>query len=206
MLPAWSRDLPGHGAVLAMHAFGLEESGEYEHAEQSARAALALDPDNARAHHVMAHVFEMTGRAEAGIRWLRQNAAAWAVGSTVARHCFWHLALFHLARGEIDAALALYDERIAPGADSGLADLIDASALLWRVHLRGVDAGARWQVLADAWAPFSDDSLLQLQRPARDAGVRRRRRPRARSPSRAGRSPRAARGARAMARPRASSV
>ena len=162
VLPAWSRDLPGHGAVLAMHAFGLEESGEYEHAEQSARAALALDPDNARAHHAMAHVFEMTGRAEAGIRWLHGNAAAWAIGSTVGRHCFWHLALFHLARGEIDAALALYDERIGPGADTGLADLIDASALLWRLHLRGVDPGARWQVLADAWAPFSDDSYCSF--------------------------------------------
>jgi tetratricopeptide (TPR) repeat protein len=162
VLPAWSRELPGHGAVLAMHAFGLEESGEYEQAEQSARGALALDPDNARAHHVMAHVFEMTGRAEAGIRWLRQNVAAWAVGSTVARHCFWHLALFHLARGELDAALALYDDRIAPASDSSLADLIDASALLWRVHLREVHAGARWQVLADAWAPFSDDAYCSF--------------------------------------------
>ena len=123
-------DLPGYGAVLAMHAFGLEESGEYEHAEQSARAALALDPGNARAHHAMAHVFEMTGRAEAGIRWLRENTAGWAAGSTVARHCFWHLALFHLARGEIGAALALYDERIGPGPDADVADLIDASALL----------------------------------------------------------------------------
>src|SRR4029077_229575 len=102
------------------------------------------------------------GRTEAGIRWLRQNAAAWAVGSTVARHCFWHLALFHLARDEVDDALALYDERIAPAADSGLADLIDASALLWRVHLRGVHAGARCQVLADAWAPFSDDAYCSF--------------------------------------------
>ena len=162
VLPAWSRGLPGYGAVLAMHAFGLEESGEYEQAEQSARAALDLDPGNARAHHALAHVFEMTGRAEAGIRWLRGNAAAWAVGSTVARHCFWHLALFHLARGEIGAALALYDEHIAATADAGVADLIDASALLWRLHLRGVDAGARWQVLAEAWAPFSDDAFCSF--------------------------------------------
>jgi tetratricopeptide (TPR) repeat protein len=161
VLPAWSRDLPGYGAVLAMHAFGLEESGEYEHAEQSARAALALDPHNARAHHAMAHIFEMTGRAEAGVRWMKDNAAAWG-GSTAARHCFWHLALFHLARGEIDDTLALYDERIQPGPDAGVADLIDASALLWRLHLRGVDPGARWQVVADAWAPFSDDAFCSF--------------------------------------------
>jgi tetratricopeptide (TPR) repeat protein len=162
VLPAWSRDLPGYSAVLAMHAFGLEESGEYEHAEQGARAALALDPHNARAHHAMAHVFEMTGRAEAGVRWMKENADGWAAGSIVVRHCFWHLALFHLACGEVDEALALYDERICPGSHAGVADLIDASALLWRLHLRGVNPGARWRVVADAWAPFSDDAFCSF--------------------------------------------
>ncbi len=34
VLPAWSSDLPGYHAVLAMHAFGLEESGDYERAER----------------------------------------------------------------------------------------------------------------------------------------------------------------------------
>ena len=34
VLPAWSSDLPGYHAVLAMHAFGLEECGEYERAER----------------------------------------------------------------------------------------------------------------------------------------------------------------------------
>ena len=33
VLPAWSRELPGYHAVLAMHAFGLEECGDYAHAE-----------------------------------------------------------------------------------------------------------------------------------------------------------------------------
>ncbi len=30
-------------------------------------------------------------------------------------------------------------------------EMIDASALLWRLELRGVDVGARWSALADAW-------------------------------------------------------
>jgi len=60
VLPAWSATLPDYDAVLAMHAFGLEECVEYERAEEVARAVLALNPANARAHHVMAHVFEMT--------------------------------------------------------------------------------------------------------------------------------------------------
>ena len=64
VLPAWSSGLPGYHSVLAMHAFALEECGEFERAEQAARAALALNPLDARAHHVMAHVFEMTDRPD----------------------------------------------------------------------------------------------------------------------------------------------
>ena len=49
VLPAWSRDMPGYHAVLAMHAFGLVENGEYARAEDVARAALDLQPLDARA-------------------------------------------------------------------------------------------------------------------------------------------------------------
>jgi hypothetical protein len=33
--------------------------------------------------------------------------------------------------------------------------MIDASALLWRLSLRGVDVGARWAAIADNWAPVA---------------------------------------------------
>jgi tetratricopeptide (TPR) repeat protein len=161
--PAWSPELPGYGAVLAMHAFSLEECGDYGPAEATALAALALDSRDARAHHVMAHVFEMTARGDAGVRWMSEHVAGWGVASTVATHCFWHLALFHLGRGELDLALALYDQRIGGGNDNGdLADLIDRSALLWRIRLSGGDPGRRWTALAAAWAPFGDDAFCSF--------------------------------------------
>jgi hypothetical protein len=34
--------------------------------------------------------------------------------------------------------------------------MIDAAALLWRLHLRGVDVGDRWQTVADRFAPAAD--------------------------------------------------
>ena len=34
-------------------------------------------------------------------------------------------------------------------------EMIDASAMLWRLHLRGVDVGDRWQAVADAWEPHA---------------------------------------------------
>jgi tetratricopeptide (TPR) repeat protein len=162
VLPAWSSDVPGYGAVLAMYAFSLEECGEYHRAEHIARAALSLNPLNARAHHVMAHLFEMTERPGAGVRWMGQHTAGWDLNSVVATHCCWHLALFHLAQGRIDRALDLYDRRIGAGHTTEVADLIDASALLWRIDLRGGDAGERWSALASAWSPHVEDGFCSF--------------------------------------------
>jgi len=168
VLPAWSARLPGHHAVLAMHAFGLVERGETALAERFARAALALNPLDARAHHVMAHVFETEGRIAEGLAWMREHAESWSTSTAVATHCTWHVALFHVAAGDLDAALALYDRHIAvrEGEPAELADLIDASALLWRVQLaagsQGRTVGARWQTLADAWAPRLTDGFCSF--------------------------------------------
>jgi hypothetical protein len=51
--------------------------------------------------------------------------------------------------------LALYDGPIY-GKRSGLVlEMIDASALLWRLSLRGIDVGGRWEALADTWEPVA---------------------------------------------------
>jgi hypothetical protein len=162
VLPAWPSDLPGYSSVRAMHAFGLAECGDYERAEDAASAALALDEGDARAHHAMAHVFEMTDRADAGVRWMDEHARHWGTRTVVATHGWWHLSLFHLARGETGQALALYDRRIRAGRSREVADLIDASALLWRLRLLDVDTGARWSELAAAWAPHIDDAFCSF--------------------------------------------
>jgi tetratricopeptide (TPR) repeat protein len=169
VLPAWSRELPGYHAVLAMHAFGLEENGAYEHAEAAAGAALALNGSDARAHHVMAHVFEMTERADAGVRWMNARHAGWGEDSLVATHCWWHLALFHLAQARPDHALALYDGHVRASRSPEVADLVDAAALLWRVQLAGGAAGpqaddiaVRWAELAAAWSAYIDDAFCSF--------------------------------------------
>ena len=43
-MPLWSKDLPGYGAMLAFHGFGLEETGDYARAEDESRAAAELEP------------------------------------------------------------------------------------------------------------------------------------------------------------------
>ena len=161
VLPAWSSELPGFHAVLAMHAFGLEECGDYERAAEYGEQALGLNPFDARAHHVMAHVFEMTDRPDAGVAWMHEHVDCWATGTIVATHCWWHLALFHLARGEVGRALSLYDLRVRAGRSPAVSDLIDAAALLWRIDMDGSggDTKARWNELASAWAPHVADGF-----------------------------------------------
>ena len=51
--------------------------------------------------------------------------------------------------------LALFDGPIYGNRSAVVLDLIDASALLWRLKLLGVDVGERWQTLADNWAPIA---------------------------------------------------
>lgn len=70
--------LPGYGSALAMQACALAENGDAARAEDGALRALALDPFDARAHHVMAHVYEMSDRPEDGLRGMEAHGAACA--------------------------------------------------------------------------------------------------------------------------------
>jgi len=74
-------------------------------------------------------------------------------------HNWWHKALYHLDLEEGDAALALYDGPIRSGRSGIALDLVDASALLWRIHLAGRDVGARWDELSVAWGAHADGRL-----------------------------------------------
>jgi hypothetical protein len=62
VLPYWSDSSPGYGYVLGMHAFGLEECGDYVRAEQAGRHALEVSARDPWAVHAVAHVMEMQGR------------------------------------------------------------------------------------------------------------------------------------------------
>lgn len=149
VLPHWNKDLPGFGYVLGMHAFGLEETNRYDLAEATGRQALDINRRDPWAIHAVAHVMEMLGRPQEGIGWLTQRSADWAEDNQLAIHNWWHLALFHLDLGNIGEVLSLYDTRVRAGRSTFALNLIDACAMLWRLKLRGIDAGTRWHELAD---------------------------------------------------------
>lgn len=159
VLRSFARHLPGHHAVLGMHAFGLEECGEYDRALDQGHAALAANPKDAWAHHAVAHVFEMRGAVDAGIAWMRDREPDWSQDNLVAVHNWWHLALYHLDKGDSAEALNLYDTRVRPADSKIVLELIDATAMLWRMQLRDIDVDNRWQPLADAWAEHEADDF-----------------------------------------------
>jgi tetratricopeptide (TPR) repeat protein len=150
-LPAWSVGMPGYHAVLGMHAFGLEETGEFARAEAQGRRAVELEPRDGWAWHAVAHVLESQGRHAEGVRWLAADPEPWSKGSFFAVHNWWHLALYHLEAGDTDAVLGLFDGPIWGHPSRSVLDLVDASALLWRLQLRGLPVGGRWQAVAQAW-------------------------------------------------------
>jgi hypothetical protein len=155
-LPDWSESLPGYHAALGMYAFGLEECGEYAAAERFGRESVARESRDGWGWHAVAHVMEMQNRPAEGIAWLRGGADAWAPESFFAVHNWWHLAVFHLERGELDEVLRLFDNPIHGSRSTVVLQMIDATALLWRLHLRGIELGERWQTVADGWAPVAE--------------------------------------------------
>src|SRR5258706_5864145 len=138
VLPDWDEAVPGFGYVLGMHAFGLEEMGDYAQAEERGRRATSLNARDPWAIHAVAHVMEMQGRLSDGIAWLGGRTADWAEDNGFAFHNWWHLALFHLDRGETAAVLEIYDRRIRPTRSELPLEMLDATALLLRLHLRGI--------------------------------------------------------------------
>ena len=144
-----------------MAAFGLEECGDYAAAEAFGLEAVELELEDAWATHAVAHVYEMRGEVAIGRDWLEDTAGGWSEDCGFAYHNWWHLALLHLDAQNPQAALKLYDERVRPRDSANVVlEMLDASALLWRLHLDGVDTGDRFTRLARVWEEKIEDGIL----------------------------------------------
>ena len=157
-LPAFDPAHPNHGYIRGMYAFGLEESENYQLAEQHGLAAVDANPDDVWATHAVTHVYEMQGRIDEGIRFLRGSEANWGSGNLFTVHNWWHLALYLLEAERSDEALAIYDRQVHNDRSAGVPlEMVDASALLWRLQLDGIATGNRFAPLAETWATRTTD-------------------------------------------------
>jgi len=159
-LPHWTVGMPGYGFLLGCHAFALEEADDLEAAERLGRRAIAEEPADAWGLHAVGHVMEMQGRTDEGVELLTRRRADWSRCNNFAFHMAWHLALFHLAQGRADRALALYDTDVRPVPTDDFRDIANAVSLLWRLRQEGVTLGDRWEELAAIARRRADDTTL----------------------------------------------
>jgi tetratricopeptide (TPR) repeat protein len=152
----WTADVAGYSAYLAIRAFGLEENSDFKLAEKYGREAVELDPTDCWGAHAVAHVQIMQGRLAEGISWLTGLSGNWASANHIVHHLWWHLALFQTERGDYEAALDVYDNRLRDlnsplmqAMPDFYVDIQNDTALLQRLELRGVDIGDRWDAVAD---------------------------------------------------------
>jgi hypothetical protein len=159
-LTSWDSADPRYGFVLGMHAFGLEECNLYGPSADAGLRALDAHADDVWAVHAVAHTHEMQGEVPAGLQFLRARERDWSTGNFLNVHNSWHYALFLLEADDPVGALELYDRSVRNADSSDVAlELLDASALLWRLHLEGVGVGDRWLPLADGWAQVLEPAL-----------------------------------------------
>jgi hypothetical protein len=158
-LPVLDPEHPHTAFVRGMHAFGMEESGHYEAARAEGLAAVHANPDDVWAIHAVVHTFEMEGKVDEGIGFLLPRRADWGTGNLFTVHNWWHLALYLLEAGRVDDVLAIYDTEVHHAGSVGIPlEMLDASALLWRLLLDGEDTGDRFAALAAAWESRTHDT------------------------------------------------
>jgi hypothetical protein len=155
-LPEWSEADPLFPCVLGLYAFGLEECNLYPQAEEAGRRAVSGDARVPWAVHAVAHVMEMQGRFEDGTAWLRQHQHGWSEGNGFAGHLWWHMGLFRLEALDVPGVQRLIDAHLCGPSLQITLQRLDAAALLWRMHLLGIDVGARFVELLHDW-PLDDE-------------------------------------------------
>ena len=161
VLPQWPRDHPHLPYVWGMYGFGLEESGDYVQAEHYGRMAVDANPEDAWSVHAVTHVMEMTGRYQQGIEWIASLEPSWSKVNNFRFHLYWHQCLFYLERGEKAEVLRLFDDQIVSDIEAEFyLDICNATSLLWRLELHGVDVGDRWQRVAAVSKTHTNDMDL----------------------------------------------
>ncbi|MEO0930261.1 MAG: tetratricopeptide repeat protein [Pseudomonadota bacterium] len=160
VIDAHGEDHALRGYALGCLAFAMEETGSYDEAERFGLMGLNYASDDAWGLHAVAHVYDMTHRPTKGIALIDDNLDAWGHCNNFRFHVWWHKALLHLDQGDVAQVLALYDTKIRSEKTDDYRDFSNASSLLVRLELEGVDVGDRWGELADLAEARTNDGCL----------------------------------------------
>jgi tetratricopeptide (TPR) repeat protein len=136
----------------AHYGMALSEIGRHDAARPKIERSLSQVGRNAYAAHAFAHLCYETGERDSGIEFMRDWLPLYDRGGGLFGHLNWHLGLFELHAGHLDAGLRLYNDAFCADDHRGAVHqkLSDSSSFLWRSELAGYphDA-ARWAKLKD---------------------------------------------------------
>jgi tetratricopeptide (TPR) repeat protein len=147
---------------LGQHAFAQLEVGQLAKADKSIEQALAAHPDSAHNAHIRSHLYYENGESKAGLQYLEGWRRGFSRGALMHCHIAWHVALWALEQGDEDKMWDVFDTDILPvNGDFGpsLNVVTDASALLFRAQLAGVDIPEK------RWLAVSEFALSHFPQP-----------------------------------------
>ncbi len=136
----------------AHYGMALSEIGRHDEARPRIERSLARNKRNAYAAHAFAHLCYETGERDGGIAFMRDWLPLYDRGGGLFGHLNWHLGLFELHAGHLDAGLRLYNDAFSADDHRGAVHqkLSDSSSFLWRSELAGHPRdAARWAKLVD---------------------------------------------------------
>ena len=154
VLPFWTNNARISGYLHGMHSFGYVQSNFFEEAKISALKALELNRNDGWATHTICHFNEYKNKFDEGIQFLRDTEKDWSCCNLISPHNYWHLALYHIERGEHQTALEIFDQNITKYLDlNRTLDMVDLISLLYRLKLDNckIDLSERWLSLENVF-------------------------------------------------------
>lgn len=134
VFPYWKPGTPLYNYMYGMYAFGLSQDNYLDEAEKNALKGLELCRTDALAIHTMSHVNEYRSSFDSGIKFLLKTESDWSECDLLSGHNYWHLALFHLEKNEIEQAVDIMDSKHMCNPASS-ANMVDAAQLMLRLKV-----------------------------------------------------------------------
>jgi tetratricopeptide (TPR) repeat protein len=145
----------------AHYGMALSEIGQHDAARPPIERSVALYPRNAYAAHAFAHLCYETGERDAAIAFMRDWLPNYDRDGGLFGHLNWHLALFELQAGNVEAGFQLYTDAFSSDDHRGAVHqkLADSVAFLWRSELAGHPRDHT------SWAKIQDFARAKFPRP-----------------------------------------
>jgi hypothetical protein len=137
VLPLYPKALPMYSYLHGMYAFAAVQDNFYDTGVYHANLALEMNRFDTSATHSLAHFHDHKCTVDDGIQFLRSTEENWSVNNRLAGHHYWHLALYHLDKGQHDIVIELLDDNILKPAIelNNYLNMTDAVTLMYRLRI-----------------------------------------------------------------------